>query len=147
VILVDSNLLIYAASAASPHHAPSREWLEARLTEPARVGLPWSSVLSFLRVVTHPRIYQKPATVMQAWSIVDGWLNCPNVWIPLPTGRHRAVLADVLAHAGRGANDVPDAHLAALAIEHGLTLCTADAGFARFPGLKWMNPISGRAAR
>lgn len=77
----------------------------------------------------------------EAWGLAEAWLNCPNVWIPLPTERHRAVLADVLNNVG-GANDVPDADLAALAIEHGLTLCTADAGFARFAGLKWMNPIA-----
>jgi len=69
------------------------------------------------------------------------------VWIPLPTGRHRPILAGLLHGLGRGANDVPDADLAALAIEHGLTLCTSDAGFARFAGLRWMNPIAGRPRR
>ena len=141
MILVDSNLLIYAVHEGSAHHKAAREWLDARLSEPGRVGLPWSSLLSFLRLITNPRIFEKPAAVSDAWACVEGWLDSPNVWIPLPTEGYRPVLAGLLKTLDRGANLVPDAEVAALSIEHGLTLCTADRGFARFPGLKWVNPL------
>jgi predicted nucleic acid-binding protein len=78
-----------------------------------------------------------------AWDQVQAWLRCDAVWIPLPTARHAALLGDFLRVPGLRANDVPDAHLAALAISHGLILCSADAGFARFPGLRWINPLAG----
>lgn len=142
MILVDSNLLIYAVDESSPHHRAAWDWLDARLSEPGRIGLPWSSLLSFLRVITNPRIFEKPASINEAWTRVEDWLESPSVWVPLPTERHRSVLAGLLGAAGRGANLIPDADLAALAIEHGLTLCTADSGFARFPGLKWVNPLA-----
>lgn len=144
MILVDANLLIYAVAESSPHYKDSRAWLEAQLNGADRLGLPWPSLLAFLRVMTNPRVFERPATVNDAWNRVDRWLDCPNVWIPLPTERHRSILNGLLNALQRGANDIPDADLAALAIEHGLTLCTADAGFGRFPGLRWMNPIARR---
>lgn len=147
MILADANLLIYASAESSPHYKASRDWLEAQLNSSVRLGLSWPSLLAYLRVMTNPRIFSSAVTVRDAWKQVDSWLDCPNVWIPLPTERHRSILADLLHGLGRGANHVPDADLAALAIEHGLTLCTADAGFARFAGLKWMNPIAGHQRR
>lgn len=147
MILVDASLLIYAVFELSPHHRAARDWLDARLSESARVGLPWPSLLAFLRLVTNARIFEKPASVEDAWKRLEGWLDSSNVWVPMPTERHRSVLSGLLHAVSRGANLVPDAHLAALAIEHGLTLCTADAGFGRFPGLKWENPITGRSRR
>ncbi|HEY7334528.1 MAG TPA: type II toxin-antitoxin system VapC family toxin [Bryobacteraceae bacterium] len=142
MILVDANLLIYAVLQVSPHHRAARDWLDASLNGSARVGLPWPSLLAFLRLVTNPRIFEKPASVEDAWRHIERWLDCPNVWIPLPTERHRSILSDLLKMSGRGANVIPDADLAALAVEHGLILCTADAGFSRFAGLKWQNPIA-----
>ena len=141
MILVDANLLIHSTSETSPQYQASRDWLDAQLSGPGRVGLPWPTLLAFLRVVTNPRIFEKPATVTAAWNRVESWLDCPNVWVPSPTERHRPILGGLLKALGRGANLVPDAELAALAIEHGLTLFTADAGFGRFPGLKWRNPL------
>jgi uncharacterized protein len=143
VILVDANLLIYAGSKSSPQYGPARQWLDAQLNQSTRVGLPWPSVLAFLRVVTNPRIYERPASMNEAWSLAESWLDCPNVWVPAPTQNHRAVLAGLLRLPSIRSNLVPDVHLAALAMEHGLTLCSADADFARFPGLKWMNPLQG----
>lgn len=111
----------------------------------APVGLPWPSLLAFLRIVTNPRIFEKPESVMSAWGQVEAGLSCPNVWIPQPGEGHRALLARLPGQMSGGSNLVPDAHLAALAIEHGLTLCSTDGDFARFPGLRWMNPLTAPA--
>jgi toxin-antitoxin system PIN domain toxin len=141
VILVDVNLLVYAWDAGSPRHEVARGWLDARLSEPARVALPWESTLGFLRVVTNPRIYEQPATIPQAWRQIAEWLSCENVWIPHAGGKHDVVLGGLLRNLGGGSKLVPDAHLAALAIEHGLVLCSSDGDFARFAGLRWLNPL------
>jgi uncharacterized protein len=141
VILVDANLLIYAASPQSPEHAVVAPWLQEKLDSPGRVGLPWASLLAFLRIVTNPRIFASPADVDAAWSVVEDWLDRPSAWIPVPGERHREVLAALLRKTRATGNFVPDAHLAALAIEHGLIMATADAGFARFPGLRVENPL------
>ncbi|MDP2998770.1 MAG: hypothetical protein Q8N47_14890 [Bryobacterales bacterium] len=92
-------------------------------------------------MVTNPRAFRTPLTFAGAWTQVEAWLSVPNVWIPLPTDAHGNVLGGLLAHLGGGPNLIPDAHLAALAIEHGRTLCSTDGDVARFPGLKWLNPL------
>lgn len=142
MILVDANLLVYAHVEGFPQHAVAREWLDGKLNGGAPVGLPWESLNAFLRLVTNPRVFEAPETSTAAWSQVRAWLECPNVWNPLPTERHGAVLGDLLAATGVGANLIPDAHLAALAIEHGLILCSTDGDFARFPTLRWENPLA-----
>jgi uncharacterized protein len=147
VILVDANLLIYARSASSPAHAAARGWLNGKLNGPAAVGFPWHSLLAFVRLSANPRVFPRPLTIPDAWRQVEEWLDCQAVWIPMPTDRHRPILASLLAQVGGGPNLVSDAHLAALAIEHGLTLCSADGDFARFPGLRWENPLAGEAPR
>ena len=145
MILVDANLLIYAYLTAAPQHESARAWLEVTLNGPTQVGLPWASLLAFVRVTTNPRMREPAVTVAEAWRRVESWLDQPSVWIPQPTDRHRGVLGDMLRYTGGGANLVTDAHLAALAIEHGLILCSTDGDFARFPDLRWRNPIaSGR---
>jgi toxin-antitoxin system PIN domain toxin len=146
VILVDANLLVYARVSSLPQHPVARKWLDEQLNGTTRVGLPWPSLLGFLRILTNPRIFERPESIASAWRQVESWLNCPTVWIPLPTDGHRSVLATLLAHLGGGANLIPDAHLAALAIEHGLTLCSTDGDFARFRGLRWLNPLAKPAA-
>lgn len=143
MILVDANLLIYAHVRSFAQHARARDWLDARLSGNGRVGLPWQSLLGFLRIVTNPRVFQRPATMGQAWSQVSRWLDCDVAWVPQPTERHREVLAGLLSLSGVTANLVPDAHLAALAIEHGLTLCSTDGDFARFTSLSWRDPLRG----
>jgi uncharacterized protein len=141
VILVDANLLIYAVTNC-PQEERAREWLDRQISEAPRVGLPWQSLVAFLRIVTEPRIYGTGTlTVQLAWGQIEAWLSNRSVWIPLPTDRHASILKEVLRSTSRGGNSVPDAHLAALAIEHGLTLCSADRGFTRFPALRWMNPL------
>jgi hypothetical protein len=142
VILVDGNLLVYAHVASFPQHARARDWLDAQLTGGAPVGLPWPSLLGFLRLVTNPRVFRRPEPVARAWGQVEAWLRAEAAWIPEPTERHRDVLGGLLAVAGVQANLVPDAHLAALAIEHGLLLCSTDGDFARFPQLRWQDPLA-----
>ncbi len=105
------------------------------------MGLPWPTLLAFLRIVTNPRVYRRPARVRAAWQQVESWLGAEPAWIPQPTDRHGATLGALLDASGAGAELVHDAHLAALAIEHGLTLCSADVDFARFRGLRWENPL------
>lgn len=142
MILVDANLLIYAHSSSSPHHAAAREWLDRQINELPRVGLPWISLLAFLRITTNPRVFPRPLPTAKAWGQIEDWLACEAVWVPAPTERHSSVLGRLIAQRGIGGNLVSDAHLAALAIEHGLTLCSADGDFARFAGLTWHNPLA-----
>jgi toxin-antitoxin system PIN domain toxin len=141
VILVDVNILIYAHTAESPSHTRARDWLDGQLSGDTRVAIPWQSLLAFLRLMTNPRILARPEPMDEAWAQVRRWLDCPVVWTPQPGERHAEILEQLLKGSGATANLVPDAHLAALAIEHGLTVCSADADFARFDGVRWMNPL------
>lgn len=142
MILVDANLLVYAHVQSFAEHERARAWLDGQLNGSAPVGLPWPALLAFLRIVTNPRIFERPASMQSAWLQAFEWLGCEAVWIPQPGDRHAALLADLLALPGIQANLVPDAHLAALSIEHGLELCSTDGDFARFPSLRWRNPIA-----
>jgi toxin-antitoxin system PIN domain toxin len=140
LILVDANLLVYAHVEDLPQHEAAREWLDARLSARPKVGLPWPSLLAFVRLVSNPRVFDRPEPVADAWGQVEAWLDAVPAWIPLPTERHREVLS-ALVPAVSKAVLMPDAHMAALAIEHGLLLCSADGDFARFPALRWANPL------
>jgi len=142
LILIDANLLIYAAMRVLPQHAAASEWFDRQLSGVARVGLPWPSLLGFLRVVTNPRVFANPASMREAWVRVAAWLECETVWIPQPINGHAELLSRLLGLPGIRANLVHDADLAALAIGHGLILCSTDGDFARFPGLRWQNPIA-----
>ncbi|MGH6777178.1 MAG: TA system VapC family ribonuclease toxin [Bradyrhizobium sp.] len=143
MILVDANILLYSCNAAADLHVESRDWLDEKLNGTAQVGLPWPSLLAFLRIATNPRAFRHPLTMTVAWEQVSNWLSAETAWTPEPTSRHAAVFGNFLALPGVYGNLVPDAHLAALAIEHGLTLCSTDGDFARFPGLTWLNPLIG----
>jgi hypothetical protein len=142
VILVDANILVYSHVASFSQHTAAREWLDHQLNGTTRVGLPWSSLLAFLRLVTNPRVFERPEPMVDAWRRVRAWLGCETAWIPQPTERHADLLDELLALPGVHANLVPDAHLAALALEHGLTLYSTDGDFARFPTLRWSNPFA-----
>ena len=142
MILVDANLLIYASATALPQHAAARTWLDGRLNGGEPVGLPWASLLAFVRVVTNPRVFRLASPVAAAWTQVEAWLDVPSVWIPEPSERHRLVLRELLRDTGIIGQLIPDAHLAALAIEHGLALCSTDGDFARFASLRWENPLA-----
>ncbi|MDQ3601814.1 MAG: PIN domain-containing protein [Actinomycetota bacterium] len=142
MIAVDANLLVYAHVTSYPQHDGARQWLEEQLAGSVRVGLPWASLLAFVRLVTNPRLFTEPESVADAWQQVEAWLDAGPVWLPAPTPRHREVLRGCIRQPGLRANDVPDAHLAALAVEHGLKLATSDRGFARFERLAWFDPLS-----
>jgi len=142
VILVDANLLVYAKFSDLPQHGRARTWLESQLTSPGRVGIPWHSSLAFLRLATNSRLFGQPLGIAAAWQQLIEWLNHPSVWIPEPTEAHSTILGDLLIRANVTGNLIPDAHLAAIAIEHGLTVCSADADFARFIDVSWVNPLA-----
>jgi toxin-antitoxin system PIN domain toxin len=142
MILVDANLLLYAKVEAFPQHEAARAWLDEKLNDMVGVGLPWQSLLAFVRLTSNPRVFQRPLPAPEAWLQVEEWLSCRNVWIPQPTERHGEILRSLLPSVGNRSNLIPDAHLAALAMEYGLILCSSDADFSRFEGLRWKNPLS-----
>lgn len=143
MILVDANLLLYAVISDYEQHEAAHAWLDAQLNGHVRVGLPWVSVLAFLRITTNPRIFPDPLPMKEAWKRVRVWLDAPNVWCPETTERHREILEPFLHGVASSAKLVSDAHLATLAIEHGLLLCSTDGDFARFAELRWQNPLAG----
>jgi toxin-antitoxin system PIN domain toxin len=141
VIVLDVNLLLYAYDSASREHGRARGWLEDTLSGSEAVGLPWHTILSFLRISTAPRMISHPLELETASAIVNEWLQSSNVRIVGPTEEHWRILCGLLPKARVRGSLIMDAHLAALAIEHGATLCTNDRDFARFPGLKVEFPI------
>ena len=142
MILLDANLLLYAANRAAPEHERARAWLDDRLNGTVPLGLPWPSLLAFVRLATNPLVVRHPVAAAEAWRQVEEWLECEPAWTPLPGDGHRAIIGGFLRAPWMTSRLVPDAHLAALAIEHGLTLQSSDGDFARFPGLKWENPLA-----
>lgn len=142
MILVDANLLVYATNQSAPEHVPAKVWLDAQLSGSSRVGLPWATLLAFMRLVTNPLVVRQPVSTRIAWDQVRAWLSVKVVWVPLPTERHAEVIGGWFAEQWMTARLVPDAHLAALAVEHGLTLCSSDSDFSRFPHLSWRNPLA-----
>lgn len=140
--LVDANILLYAFINRFEQHEAAKRWLDQRLNDAVPLGLPWPSLLAFIRLVTNPRIFERPFGVPQAWKQVEEWLACPCVWVPKPTDRHGAILKGLLDGSGVKSSQIHDAHLAAMALEHGLTLISADADFSRFKGLRWENPLA-----
>jgi toxin-antitoxin system PIN domain toxin len=142
LILVDANLLLYAVISNYPQHGDAHTWLDERLNDHPRVGLPWPSRLAFLRISTNPRLFSDPLSLADAWRRVERWIARDNVWIPAPSERHHTILGGFLRGPAASPKLVSDAHLAALAIEHGLVLCSTDGDFARFAGLRWENPLA-----
>ena len=142
MILVDANLLVYAHVGSFAQHAAARGGPDERINGAAPVGLPWPSLLGFVRLVSNPRIFDRPSSVGAAWRQAKSWLAADSTWIPLPTERHQEILAPLMKSAEGRANLVPDVHIAALAIEHGLVLCSIDGDFARFDDLEWLNPLA-----
>ena len=141
MIVIDANLLLYASDTASVHHQASRQWLENTLSGSEPVGLAWVAVFAFLRVGTNPRLRKDAFTVEEAAAIVAGWLTRPTITLLNPGERHWEILRDLMTRGQARGPLVTDAHLAALAIEHGATLATTDRDSARFPGLKFFNPL------
>jgi uncharacterized protein len=141
VILVDANLLLYAHNRSAPEHAAARAWFERAVSGSDRIGVPWPSILAFVRLASNPLVFRQPITPASAWQVARQWLRQDNVWIPTPGTTHGEIFESLLADRRVTSRMVPDAHLAALAIEHGLTLCSTDGDFARFALLRLNNPI------
>jgi uncharacterized protein len=144
VKLPDVNLLLYAADGASPRHQAAREWVETTLSSSETVAFSWSVLLGFVRLSTRASIFERPLEADEALDLVEGWLKQPCVTVIHPTDRHLAVLRELLSPLGTAGNLTTDAHLAALAIEHGALLCSCDADFSRFQGLRWLDPLQAR---
>jgi toxin-antitoxin system PIN domain toxin len=142
MILVDVNLLIYAVNEDATLHRKAKSWFEAAISGTETVALPWNVLLAFLRLTTKAGIFRSPLSVKTALDIVGAWLEQPAVIAIQPTPQHLRVLRDLILPLGTGGNLTSDAHLAALAIEHGAELCSCDSDFSRFPGLRWRNPLS-----
>jgi uncharacterized protein len=142
VIVIDANLLIYSYDLDSAHHKKSLSWLEELLSGVEAVGLPWQSVSAFLRVITNRRLSGMRVTLEQAVQVVDAWLQQPNVQILVPADQHWSVLKQMILEGRASGPLVSDAEIAAITIEHGAVLHTTDRDFARFPGLRWKNPLS-----
>jgi toxin-antitoxin system PIN domain toxin len=141
VRLVDLNLLIYAINRDAPHHLAAKQWLEDSLDGDETIGLSWTVVLGFLRLTTSARVFERPLPVERALAMIHDWLAHPNVELVVPANRHWDILRALLTESGTAGNLSSDAHLAALAIEHGAELHSADGDFARFRGLRWTNPL------
>lgn len=140
-MIVDANILLYATDSSSMFHDRVKCWLEDAMNGPARVGLPWPTLAAFLRISTHPRAVAHPLTGREAWDLIESWLAAPAAWVPLPGPRHAEVFRRLTVDGSLSGNLVSDAHLAALALENGVGVCSADSDFARFPGLDWVNPV------
>jgi uncharacterized protein len=139
----DANLLIYAVDDLSPHHEAAKGWLDAELSGGETFAFTWAVLLAFLRLTTNPRVFEHPLTLAEAFDIVDGWLARPTATVIGPAERHARLLRELLQSSGTAGNLTGDAHLAAVAIEHGATVCSADRDFARWSGLRWTNPLEG----
>jgi uncharacterized protein len=140
-ILLDANLPLWAHHGQFPQHAAAHAWWREAMSTTPLVAIPWVTVLAFLRISTHPNALTRPIAMEQAWDVVTGWLGRPNVRVVVPTERHQEILGRLLASGRATGNHATDAHLAALAMEWGLELQSADRDFARYPGLRWRDPI------
>lgn len=137
----DANLLIYAVDEGAPHHRRAKEWLDGELSGGETFAFTWAVLLAFLRLTTNPRVFEHPLTAAEAFDVVEGWLGRPTVTVIGPTERHAGLLRELVDLAGTAGNLTSDAHLAAITIEHGATLCSADRDFARWSGLRRHNPL------
>ncbi|MEX1048999.1 MAG: type II toxin-antitoxin system VapC family toxin [Akkermansiaceae bacterium] len=142
MLLPDINLLVYAHNVRSPRHPQALEWWNGCLQGPQAVGLAWVVMLGFVRITTHPKVFERPMSVDESVGRVAEWLELPHVQVVHPAQRHFEGWAKLLRGIGSAGNLTTDAHLAALAIERKLMLCSTDADFARFPGLRWSNPLA-----
>lgn len=140
-MLVDANVLLYAVDHSSRFHDRARAWLEGALNGPHRVGIPWISLTAFVRIATNARATSSPLQPADAWSMVETWLDADVVWTPEPGSGHRNILGRLVTEMDLRGNLVSDAVLAALCVEHGLEIVSADSDFARFTEVVWRNPL------
>lgn len=141
-MLVDANILLYAVDEDSPFHTAAFNWINEALNGSRRVGIPWMSLAAFVRVATHPRALRDPLSPAEAWQFVESWLDAPTAWTPAPGSGHREILGRLIRDLDLRAGLVTDAVLAAICIEHGLQVVSADSDFARFREISWINPVA-----
>ncbi|HLX47531.1 MAG TPA: TA system VapC family ribonuclease toxin [Streptosporangiaceae bacterium] len=141
-MLVDANILLYAVDEASPFHQAARTWLTGQLNGSRRVGFPWQSLVAFARISTHERASANPLTPREAAGFIEDWLEPEVAWIPREGPEHARILTGLVTRYHLHGNIISDAHLAALAIGHGLEVCSNDADFARFSEVRWVNPVA-----
>lgn len=141
MIIPDVNLLLYAYDSSCENHGRARSWWERVLSGCEPVSLPWVTILGFVRIGTHPRVFARPMSVPEATAHVDSWFAQAVVEVVHPGPRHWFILSELLKQARAAANLTTDAHLAALAIEYGARICSSDSDFRRFSGLRFENPL------
>jgi hypothetical protein len=141
-MILDANILLYAANSSSPRHAAAQEWISSALNGDRRVGFPLATLWAFVRIATHPRVFDTALTPDQAWGVVDDWLDAEVAWVPEPGSRHLGILRDLMTRHDVRRDLVSDAVLAAIALEHGVPVVSADADFARFDEVSWINPFA-----
>ena len=132
MLVVDTNVLIYAAHTGSRQHAATTRWLADVMGGPEILAVPWVAALGFLRITTHPRVFAEPFTPDEARESLQAWWSHPSVAVAEPTTRHAHVLAGLLRESGTAGNLTIDAHIAAIAVEHGAAVATFDRDLARF---------------
>ena len=142
MILVDANLILYAYNSSANQHKAARKWLEETITKPEVFGLPWISIVAFLRISSNPSVFLRPYSIDEACRIVSEWFAQPSVTLLSAGERHWEILERTLTQSQATGPLVTDAHLAALAIEHGAVLCSTDQDFTRFQGLNFKNPLA-----
>jgi toxin-antitoxin system PIN domain toxin len=142
LILVDANILLYAEDSLQSRNQQARAWWDGQLSGTGVVCLCWTVLSAFIRIGTNPRVFEHPLSLEQALARVQSWLDQPCTRVVRPTDRHWTVFKQMLTDGQAVANLVTDAHLATLAIEHGCELASTDSEFARFPKLKWRNPLA-----
>lgn len=140
MVVVDANVLLYAVNASMPQHRQAKQWIEDALSGDEPVGFAWVALLAFLRIVTLPVLTPEPLGTAAACGVVEAWLAAGPATVVHPTPRHPALLRGLLSATGMAGNLTSDAHLAALAVEHGGRVCTFDRDFDRFPGVSWFTP-------
>ena len=138
--VVDANVLLYAVNERSEQHLVAKGWLDQALSGRETVGFSWIALLAFIRLATHPAVFPTPLSIEDAATIVRAWLAQPTAVVVEPTGRHVDILEGLLSGLGTAGNLVNDAHLAAIAMEHGADIVSFDADFARFDGIRWIEP-------
>lgn len=141
MLIPDINLLIYAYNETASKHKEAKKWWESSITQGELIAIPWVVINGFIRLTTHPRVFESPLKPKKSFSTIESWFNFPNVQTINPGHDHLSIIKQLLIREGVGGNLVTDAHLAAIAIEHQCELHSNDSDFGRFPGLRWVNPI------
>ena len=141
MILTDANILIYAYNELASEHRSARTWLRTSLAGPEPIAFSWLAIMAFVRVATNKKIFSKPYSTNESFDVVENWLSAPGSLILTPGGEHLKIVKRLANESGVYGAMLTDAHIAALAIEHGITLATTDSDFSQFNGLKWINPL------